>query len=158
MFRRSTPPTLSAKEMAMQLLSRRDHGQYELQQKLVQKGYSDDDIHQALNFCAELNYLDDLRFAKSQVRQHVAKGHGERRIRQELNQKRVAESVVEQALDEEPQDWFELASLAANKKFKGRKAADQKEYAKQVRFLQYRGYSFEQISHALSQDGELGMD
>jgi len=51
---------------------------------------------------------------------------------------------------EEPQDWFELAKQAAEKKFKGVKAKDQKEYAKQVRFLQYRGYSFDQISYALA--------
>lgn len=144
------PPTLSSKEAAMQLLSRRDHGVYELQQKLSLKGYEDADIQEAVNFCLEHRYLDDLRYAKSQVRQQVYKGHGERRIRQELQQKRVAESIVNQALEEEPQDWFELAKLAAEKKFKGIKAQDQKAYAKQVRFLQYRGYSFEQISYALN--------
>lgn len=151
MFQRK-PPTLSSKEAAIQLLSRRDHGEYELYQKLALKGYGEDDIQQAVNFCLDHNYLDDLRYAKSQIRQHVYKGHGERRIRQELNQKRVAESVIEQALEEEPQDWFELAKQAAEKKFKGAKAKDQKEYAKQVRFLQYRGYSFEQIAYALGKN------
>ncbi len=151
MFQRK-PLTLSSKEAAMQLLSRRDHGEYELYQKLALKGYSEDDIQQAVNFCLDHNYLDDLRYAKSQIRQHVYKGHGERRIRQELNQKRVAESVIELALEEEPQDWFELAKQAAEKKFKGVKAQDQKEYAKQVRFLQYRGYSFEQIAYALGKE------
>lgn len=153
MFQRKAP-TLSSKEAAIQLLSRRDHGEYELYQKLAQKGYSEEDIQQAVNFCLDHNYLDDLRYAKSQIRQHVYKGHGERRIKQELNQKRVAESVIERALKEEPQDWFELAKQAADKKFKGTKAKDQKEYAKQVRFLQYRGYSFEQISYALSFEDE----
>lgn len=151
MFQRK-PPTLSSKEAAMQLLSRRDHGEYELYQKLTLKGYGEDDIQQAVNFCLDHNYLDDLRYAKSQIRQHVYKGHGERRIRQELNQKRVADSVIELALEEEPQDWFELAKQAAEKKFKGVKAQDQKEYAKQVRFLQYRGYSFEQIAYALGKE------
>ncbi len=151
MFQRK-PPTLSSKEAAMQLLSRRDHGEYELYQKLALKGYGEDDIQQAVNFCLDHNYLDDLRYAKSQIRQHVYKGHGERRIRQELNQKRVADSVIELALEEEPQDWSELAKQAAEKKFKGVKAQDQKEYAKQVRFLQYRGYSFEQIAYALGKE------
>lgn len=146
------PPTLSSKEAAIQLLSRRDHGEYELYQKLSLKGYDEQEIQQAVNFCQDHNYLDDLRYAKSQIRQHVYKGHGERRIRQELQQKRVADSVVEAALVEEPQDWFELAKQAAQKKFKGNRAKDQKEYAKQVRFLQYRGYSFEQISYALRAD------
>jgi len=153
MFQRK-PPTLSSKEAAIQLLSRRDHGEYEMYQKLSLKGYEDNVIQEAINFCLDNNYLDDLRYAKSQVRQHVYKGHGERRIRQELNQKRVSESVIEKAMEEEPQDWFELAKSAAEKKFKGIKAKDQKEYAKQVRFLQYRGYSFEQISYALSSESE----
>ncbi|TOE58299.1 recombination regulator RecX, partial [Vibrio parahaemolyticus] len=119
MYQKRQAPTLSSKEAAIQLLSRRDHGLYELHQKLAMKGYEEADIEAAINFCLEHNYLDDLRYAKSQVRQHVYKGHGERRIRQELNQKRVAESVIEQAMAEEPQDWFELAKLAAEKKFKG---------------------------------------
>ncbi|WP_281630774.1 recombination regulator RecX [Vibrio sp. St2] len=151
MFQRK-PPTLSSKEAAIQLLSRRDHGEYELYQKLAMKGYEEEAIQEAVNFCLEHNYLDDLRYTKSQIRQHVYKGHGERRIRQELNQKRVSESVIEKAFEEEPQDWFELAKQATEKKFKGVKAKDQKEYAKQVRFLQYRGYSFEQISYALSNE------
>ncbi|ANW23990.1 recombination regulator RecX [Vibrio coralliilyticus] len=151
MFQRK-PPTLSSKEAAIQLLSRRDHGEYELYQKLAMKGYEEEAIQEAVNFCLDHNYLDDLRYTKSQIRQHVYKGHGKRRIRQELNQKRVSESVIEKAFEEEPQDWFELAKQAAEKKFKGVKAKDQKEYAKQVRFLQYRGYSFEQISYALSNE------
>lgn len=153
MFQR-TPPTLSCKEAAMQLLSRRDHGEYELYQKLSLKGYQQEEIEEAVNFCLDHHYLDDLRYAKSQIRQHVYKGHGERRIRQELQQKRVADDVIDVAMLEEPQDWFELAKSVAEKKFKGNKAKDQKEYAKQVRFLQYRGYSFEQINFALSSENE----
>ncbi len=152
MYQKHQAPTLSSKEAAIQLLSRRDHGQYELCQKLALKGYEVADIEAAVNFCLDHNYLDDLRYAKSQIRQYVYKGYGERRIRQELNQKRVAESVIDEAMVQEPQDWFELAKIAAEKKFKGIKAKDQKEYAKQVRFMQYRGYSFEQISYALNFD------
>lgn len=148
MFQRQ--PTLSSQEAAIQLLSRRDHGEYELWQKLSFKGYSQDAIEQAVNFCLEHNYLDDLRYAKSQIRQYVYKGCGEKRIRQELMQKRVAESVIAVAMEQEPQDWFELAKQAAEKKFKTLGAKDPKEYAKQVRFLQYRGYNFEQIHYALS--------
>lgn len=150
MYQRNTPPTLSVKEAAVQLLSRRDHGEYELYQKLAVKGYPSEEIEAAILFCLEHQFLDDLRYAKSQIRQHVYKGHGERRIRQELKQKRVADAVIDEAFEHEPQDWFELARQTAEKKFKGVVPQDQKEYAKQVRFLQYRGFSFEQISYALT--------
>ncbi|CAH0538591.1 recombination regulator RecX [Vibrio marisflavi] len=147
-------PSISSIESAMQLLSRRDHGRYELSQKLLLKGYDECSIEQAIEFCGEHNYLDDLRYARSQIRQAVYKGHGERRIKQELMHKRVDESTIEQALEEEPQDWFELAKKTAAKKFKGQKARDAKEYAKQVRFLQYKGFSFDQISYALEEQAD----
>lgn len=138
----------SAKDAAINMLSRRDHGHYEMRQKLLNKGFELADIDSALQFCSEHHYLDDLRYAKSQVRQHVFKGHGELRIRQELLAKRVPESVIAHAFTEEPQDWFELAKLLAEKKYQGVKSQDAKEYAKQVRFMQYRGFSFEQIQYA----------
>ncbi|MDE1220187.1 recombination regulator RecX [Vibrio aestuarianus] len=151
MYPSNSKLTSSCKESALQLLSRRDHGEYELYQKLLLKGFEIEKVDEAMTYCREHQYLDDLRYAKSQVRQHVAKGHGERRICQELNQKRVSSEIVEQALEQEPQDWFELAKAAAEKKFREPAAKGSKEYAKQVRFLQYRGFSFEHISYALSE-------
>ncbi len=149
MYQNPQRPKQSVIEATIQLLSRRDHSQYELKQKLALKGYEESDIAQAIEFCITHNYLDDLRYAKSQVRQHAYKGHGERRIRQELSQKRVTETVIDSALEQEPQDWFELAKASAAKKFKHGRAREPKEYVKQVRFLQYRGFSFEQIQYAL---------
>lgn len=149
-------PTVSSRQAAIQLLSRRDHGVNELYKKLAIKGYRQAEIEAAIDFCLQHHYLDDLRYAKSQVRQHVFKGNGERRIRQELAQKAIESPVIETALIEESQDWFELAKRAAQKKFKGYKANNSKEYAKQVRFLQYRGYSFDQIEYALNINDEDG--
>lgn len=141
---------LSAKEVAVQLLSRRDHGEYELRQKLKLKEFEAAEIEQALEYCQSNGWMDDVRYAKSQIRQHVFKGHGKRRIQQELMLKQVNEYDIEQAFEQEPQDWFELAKQTAYKKFKGQKAPDPKSYAKQIRFLQYRGFDFEQINYALS--------
>ncbi|WP_031859011.1 recombination regulator RecX [Vibrio parahaemolyticus] len=143
------PRSFSARDAALHLLSRRDHGIHELYQKLIFKGYEALEVEEVVQFCLEHKYLDDLRYARSQIRQHINKGHGEQRIKQELHQKKVAESIIEQAIECEPQDWFELAKQTAEKKFKGHRAVDRKEYAKQVRFMQYRGYTFDQISYAL---------
>ncbi|MCG6238949.1 regulatory protein RecX, partial [Vibrio diabolicus] len=57
MYQKRQTPTLSSKEAAIQLLSRRDHGQYELYQKLSMKGYEASDIEIAINFCLDHNYL-----------------------------------------------------------------------------------------------------
>ncbi|MBY8038316.1 recombination regulator RecX [Vibrio fluvialis] len=150
MYSRSSKMT--CKENALFLLTRRDHGEYELHQKLLIKGFEPEEVEQAVSYCQEHGYLNDLRYAHSQVRQHVAKGHGERRIRQELQQKRVDSDTVSQAIEEEGTDWFELAKVTAQKKFSPLSAREPKEYAKRVRFLQYRGFSFDQIQHALSDE------
>ncbi|MGB2079197.1 MAG: recombination regulator RecX [Vibrio sp.] len=145
-------PKLSAKEAAIGLLSRRDHGEYELKQKLLMKEYPLDEVESALLVCHDYGYLDDLRYAQIQVRSHLAKGHGKRRITQSLKQNQIAEHIIEQAIDEQAIDWFEQAKDTAQRKFRGQIASDAKAYAKQVRFLQYRGFDFDQIKYALSPD------
>lgn len=150
-----TPPKKSAKEYAIDLLSRRDHGQQELIQKMRLKGYTPEQCQTALTYCLEYDYLNDQRYALAQIRQQIAKGHGERRIWQHLLQKQVAKEIIQQALEELNPDWFALAKACAEKKglLNADKNSDvekdQKNHAKQVRFLQYRGFDFEQIHYAL---------
>ncbi|RQW62928.1 recombination regulator RecX [Vibrio viridaestus] len=141
---------ISCKDSALQHLSRRDHGEYELNQKLRLKGYTEKEVEEAISYCHNLGYIDDVRYAQSQIRQHISKGHGERRIRQELKQKRVSENDIELALGSIDVDWYELAKTSAVKKYRVMESVDQKEYAKRVRFLQYRGFDFDQIQYALT--------
>lgn len=146
----SLTPTWTAKKVALDLLSRSAYGRYELQQKLLNKGFELSDIDEAVEFCREHHYLDDLRYAKDQIKQHVEKGHGERRIRQNLHVKHVRSEIIDQALTEEPQNWFELAKLSVKKYLEENPICESHELSKQVRFLQYRGFSSEQIQYALN--------
>ncbi|AOW83480.1 recombination regulator RecX [Vibrio mimicus] len=139
----------ACRQSALQLLSRRDHSEYELQQKLALKGHQTEVIDEVVKYCLELGYLSDVRYAASQARQMVHKGYGEQRLRQQLKEKRVAEDVIEQVLAEQTIDWFELAKEVAHKKFKSGISLERSQYAKQVRYLQYRGFSFDQIRYAL---------
>lgn len=145
----------SAKESAMRLLSRRDHSEHELSQKLSLKGFDHAAIQTALSYCHQYGYLDDLRYALSVVRQGINKNHGERKIRQLLQQNRVDEPLINRALAELDPDWFELAKQLAEKKFNQQTKLEPKERAKRVRFLQSRGFSFEQISYALSSENSM---
>lgn len=139
----------ACRQSALQLLSRRDHSEYELQQKLALKGHQTEVIDEVVKYCLELGYLSDVRYAASQTRQMVHKGYGEQRLRQQLKEKRVAENVIEQVLAEQTIDWFELAKEVAHKKFKSGISLERSQYAKQVRYLQYRGFNFDQIRYAL---------
>ncbi|EOW9285494.1 recombination regulator RecX [Vibrio cholerae] len=139
----------TCRQSALRLLSRRDHSEYELHQKLALKGHPAEVIDEVVKYVLELGYLSDARYAASQARQIVHKGYGEQRLRQQLKEKRVAEEVIEQVLAEQTVDWFELAKEIAHKKFKSGISHERSQYAKQVRYLQYRGFNFEQIRYAL---------
>nr|WP_234976334.1 regulatory protein RecX [Vibrio quintilis] len=117
--------------------------------KLAAKGYSDRDISDTCSWCKMSGYLDDLRYTQQQIRQYLRKGNGELKIRYTMKQK-VSENIIQMVLDEENIDWYELARQAAEKKYSTHSfSGEPKEYARRVRFLQSRGFNFEQIQYAL---------
>ena len=137
-----------------QLLSRREHGFYELLQKLAIKGFTQEDVFPVLSQFQQADIQSDARFADMQVRNGISKGHGVSRIREVLKQHRVTSDDITNAFSENSIDWFELALQVKQKKFGEAVATESKQIAKQQRFLQYRGFSFEQINHALTTKGE----
>lgn len=135
---------------AMDLLARREHGRFELFTKLTQR-FADQAvvIDSVLNRLIEEGLLSDHRFAESFVRQRIAKGQGPVRIRQELRQREIAGELISQAMDEVDIDWWDLAEQIARRRFGTAAPGDFKEKAKRMRFLQQRGFTFEQIQGAL---------
>ena len=68
------------------------------------------------------------------------------RIKQELRERGVPEGVVEVCLEELDYDWQNFIAGVREKKFGKKPPGDYKEQAKQSRFLQYRGFTGEQIN------------
>ncbi|OAN12604.1 RecX family transcriptional regulator [Photobacterium jeanii] len=149
--KRPLPPV---KEAAVAYLSRRDHAEKELRQKLKRRGYSHGDIEQAIDFCQDYKWLDDVRYAGTTIRNGIAKGWGELRIRQEMELKGVNSQVIEQVMAVHEIDWFEHARAVAQRKYGETPMETQKEKAKRFRFMQSRGFDFEQIAYAFDQDEE----
>ena len=136
---------------AMDLLARREHSRSELSTKLNQR-FSDcpDLIVAAVQRLNDEGLVSDQRFAESFVRQRVARGHGPLRIRQELRQREVEEGLIGEALAEAGIDWWALAEEVVQRRFGAEAPADFKEKAKRMRFLQQRGFTFEQIQSAVA--------
>ncbi|MDP6994508.1 MAG: regulatory protein RecX, partial [Woeseiaceae bacterium] len=61
---------------------------------------------------------------------------------------------IEYALDDAEQDWFELAREVRVRKFGADLPADFPEKARQMRFLQYRGFDAEQVQLAVRSHGD----
>ena len=70
------------------------------------------------------------------------------RITHELEAKKLAIKVIDAALATLEVDWFDLAREVRVRKFGVESPLEYKEKSKQMRFLQSRGFSMEQISAA----------
>ena len=136
----------TAIQHAADLLARREHSATELEQKLKKASHPDDEIEAAIADLQEKNLQSDSRFAEQFVRNRIQRGLGEMRIRQELKQRGVDSTIQEDALAEAETDWFELAYAVRCKRFGEEVPEEPRQRAKQQRFLQYRGFTYEQIT------------
>ena len=153
--RRREPPEHADDEsrirsVAIALQSYREHGAKELEAKLTRKGYDALTATQVIADLRETGLVSDQRFAEAFVRAHAARGHGPMRIRYELRELGVANELTEGALSTEDFDWSELAVQVRQRKFGERAPKAYAERAKQMRFLQYRGFSTAQIRAAFA--------
>lgn len=138
-----------ARRTAMDLLARREHSVLELRRKLAKRDMSGEVAEQALQGLVADGLLDESRFAESFVSSRISKGQGPLRIRGDLSERGVAGELVEQALESTDCDWFELARQVRARRFGPEAPGDYPERARQSRFLQYRGFSSEQIRFAV---------
>jgi regulatory protein len=136
---------------AMGMLAGREYLQSQLAEKLAKKFDNSSFIPEVLERLVEENLQSDHRFIEAFIRSRISRGQGETRIRLELKQRGANLALVSQLLAEADVDWYELAFQTATNKFGQSKPVDATEKAKRMRFLQYRGYNFDQINYALKQ-------
>ena len=134
---------------ALDLVSRREHSQYELIQKL-NKRYPETMpiIEEVVKKLAVNNILNDERFAEMYLNSRARKGFGPKKIEMELNFKKVDSSFIAIAIAEY-ESWTENAQNELLKKFKGVKPTDYNSKMKQKQFLFNRGFSSKIIERIL---------
>jgi regulatory protein len=140
---------VAVRRAAMDLLARREHGRVELTRKLRSRGAADELIEAALDRLAEEGLLSEARYLEAFVGYRARSGYGPLRIREELTQRGLARSDVEQALRDSGIDWREQLQDTWRRKFVGQLPADARERARQGRFLSYRGYPLDLIGQLL---------
>lgn len=138
----------AVRRAAMDLLAQREHGRVELTRKLRQRGAPPELIDSALDRLTEEGLLSESRYLESFIASRARGGYGPQRIREELIQRGLSRSDIDQALREAGVDWSEQLREVWRRKF-NRQPQDARERAQQGRFLAYRGYSMEMISRLL---------
>ena len=127
---------------ALKMLMRREHSKLELRQKLNLKDFDDAVIHDSISLLAEQKYQSDERFSEAFILMRFNQGKGPIKISMELKSRGISE------FDLTLFNWFELAKDVKYKKFGDSKFLDYKEKSKQKRFLQSRGFGFDEINQA----------
>lgn len=157
--------------LAFYYLSRREYGKAELKQKLLDKEQDPDKIDALLDEFEEKGYQSDYRTTLMLIRENIRKGRGRARIKQEFYTKKIVmpgniDELIDMANAESEEfsefiddsedslvegvDWLKLAVTARTKKYGDTIPTEQKEKAKQLRFLQYRGFNMDICFQALS--------
>ncbi len=108
---------------------------------------------QAVSALEAEHLLSDERFVETLISARKRRGYGPLRIRRELQEKGIAEEAIERWLDTGSVEWLNEIRRVHRQKFGGRAPKSLSERAKQARFLQYRGFTFDQIQQALNPRG-----
>jgi len=122
------------------MLARREYGRAELRARLIARGAARDEVERALDELQTLGYLSDARFAHSVVANRSGR-YSKRAIAHELKQKQVDGDAAAAALAELPCSDEVAEALALLRKRFDAPPADDREKARQLRFLLSRGYS-----------------
>lgn len=142
------------RNVAMKLLAQREHSRYELQSKLLIRKYDRAVIEKILDELSLDNLQSDVRFAQSYTRMKMQRGFGPVRIRQELHDRGIDDELIEECLSIDLDEWVREIIKVRSKKFGDDAPRDYEESVKQMRFLQYRGFTTEQIKCGMRQSDE----
>lgn len=140
----------SASEQAVSYLARREHSALELSRKLEKSGFDELEIEDSLAKLQRAGLQSDQRYAESYVNSRINRGYGSVRIRMELKERGVASDIITDSLQQAEIDWFALAAEVRSKRFGEHNPEDFKDRAKQQRFLQYRGFTHDEITESFN--------
>ena len=134
-------PTLH--ERALRLLARREHSSAELRRKLAAHSAPGDDLESLLEDLLRRKLLSDERYAESRVHS-LSRKFGAARIAHELRAKGLDKELAERASGAARSTEVERAREVWRRKFR-LAPRTREERARQMRFLQSRGFSFDAI-------------
>lgn len=148
-------PELSLRARALQYLARREYSRAELRSKLLPYALTNENSSRPENLDALLDdltargWLSDAR-AATQLLHAKRSRFGTQRIAHDLRQKGISEELVSAALPALKESELEAAHSVWQRKF-GALPQNASEKARQVRFLQSRGFGFDVIFQVLRQ-------
>jgi regulatory protein len=138
----------SLREQAVVYLAQREHSRAELARRLARHADHPDEIPPLLDELVRRKLLSDDRYAEARATA-LGRKFGATRVALELRAKGVDDATVARATQTARTTELARAQAAWAKRF-GHPAKDAAERARQSRFLQGRGFSFDTIRRVIS--------
>ncbi len=134
---------------AMRILAGREHSAVELKRKLLSRGFDNLLIETTLAQLKEDGLQSDERFVESFVRSRVNRGQGPVRIRMELLERGIADSMTAPHLDMGSSYWLKIAREVRERRFGDIPERSDQSWNRQARFLSQRGFPSDVVVRAL---------
>lgn len=133
-------------EFACNLLKYRDRSVFEIKEKLREKKSAEKNIDKVVKKLIELNYLNEQRFVENYVNKWISKGKSLNFILYELKEKyKVNNEIIDKLdIDNLKHKLNDIVEQIIKKKF------GKNDREKIYKFLQYKGFSEDEIEFILS--------
>jgi regulatory protein len=136
------------------MLTRREYSRLELARKLAPFAGDPEEIPALLADFEQRGWLSETRVVEEVIAARRRR-YGSQRIEHELREKGLSEEAIGGALAHLKENELDAARTVWRKKF-GVAPANASDKARQIRFLQGRGFSFDTIRRILNSDEDAG--
>ena len=133
---------------ALRIINARPMSREEMRKRLTEKGETPENAELCADWLCEMGLINDEVYAGSVVRHYAAKGYGQARIKQELRRHGVPREMWDEALEQMPEQDEYLERFLRTRLNDPNDRAQMKKVSDA---LFRRGYSWEQIKHALNE-------
>lgn len=137
-----------SKARALRIINARPMSREELRKRLIEKGETPDNAEACAEWLCQMGLINDAEYAGSVVRHYAAKGYGASRIKQELRRHGLSRELWDEAMEQMPEQDEYLARFLRSRLTD---PGDRAQVKKVSDALFRRGYSWDQIKHALNE-------
>ena len=144
---------LKAKNYAFDLLVRRSYSRKELQNKLTQRGFTEEAITATMETLERLEYIKDEKYARDWVdSRRRLKPKGKKALRMELMRKGIDKGTIERILSEiDDSEEYTMALELAQKQMNRYKSIEKYVARRRLyNFLMSRGFDYETVNNVMS--------
>lgn len=143
---------LRCKNSAIRIIERNYKTEKEVRNKLIEKGYNENAINNAIDFLQKYNFLDDNTYTKMYVKDKL-NSQGSNKIKYTLMKKGISKEMIEEELQNiDRDDEKKVAMELAQKKLSSIKKSENDKYkisGKLYRFLTSKGYNYDIVKETV---------